>query len=305
MKEIRDQYFEGERPLYKSRDLSIDNITIGLGESSLKESRYIEANRCTFIGKYPLWETKNANIIDSTFRESARSGPWYSSNIAYKNCTVDAPKQFRKCSHIQIEDCKFSKAVETFWDCKSVTLKNVSFDDADYIFMHTDGISGENININGNYSFQYSNSVVLRNCILNSKDSFWDSSNVTLYNCMIEGEYLGWYSKNLTLINCTIGGTQPLCYCDNLNMMNCTLKESADLAFEYSVIHRVVLRGNVTSIKNPTMGDIFVDSVDNVIWDKYCKYPHSAIVHINGDDDTIYEYNIEKEASKFEDGRIS
>ena len=48
---IQDQYFDGERPLYESRDLRLERVTIGEGESGLKESRRIEAIDCDFQGK--------------------------------------------------------------------------------------------------------------------------------------------------------------------------------------------------------------------------------------------------------------
>ena len=50
MEIIKDQYFEGERPLYVRHGLYIENVVIGPGESSLKEGSDIEAVRCEFKG---------------------------------------------------------------------------------------------------------------------------------------------------------------------------------------------------------------------------------------------------------------
>ena len=36
MRTIKDKEFEGERPLYCERDLRIENVRIGTGESSVK-----------------------------------------------------------------------------------------------------------------------------------------------------------------------------------------------------------------------------------------------------------------------------
>ena len=52
MRTIRDQEFGGERPLYASHDLRLENVTIHVGESSIKESSNIEAVDCRFEGKY-------------------------------------------------------------------------------------------------------------------------------------------------------------------------------------------------------------------------------------------------------------
>ena len=47
---ITDTYFDGERPLYESRDIELRNVTIGDGESGLKESRGVNAVDCNFEG---------------------------------------------------------------------------------------------------------------------------------------------------------------------------------------------------------------------------------------------------------------
>ena len=51
MRVIRDQEFGGERPLYASHDLRLENVTIHIGESSIKESSNIEAENCRFEGR--------------------------------------------------------------------------------------------------------------------------------------------------------------------------------------------------------------------------------------------------------------
>ena len=56
METIKDQYFEGERPLYVRHGLRLENVKIGPGESSLKEGSDIEAENCEFNGKYPFWD---------------------------------------------------------------------------------------------------------------------------------------------------------------------------------------------------------------------------------------------------------
>lgn len=281
MKLIKDQEFGGERPLYTLHDAKLKNVTIHLGESSIKESGNIEAEDCTFEGKYVFWECKGFKTTNCLYRESARSSLWYSQNGTLVNCRVEAPKMFRRMKGIRVEDCIFTNALETLWDCDQVVIKNSRIENADYLGMHTDNVQIENFHLDGNYAFQYSKNVEVRNSMLNSKDSFWETENVTLIDCEINGEYLGWYSKNLRLIRCHITGEQPLCYCENLYMEDCTMGDDANLAFEYSTIEATV-KGNVHSIKNPTSGSIEVDSVGDIIIDENQKSPADCKIKVKG-----------------------
>ena len=278
---IKDQEFGGERPLYTLHDAKLKNVTIHLGESSIKESGNIEAEDCTFEGKYVFWECKGFKTTNCLYRESARSSLWYSQNGTLVNCRVEAPKMFRRMKGIRVEDCIFTNALETLWDCDQVVIKNSRIENADYLGMHTDNVQIENFHLDGNYAFQYSKNVEVRNSMLNSKDSFWETENVTLIDCEINGEYLGWYSKNLRLIRCHITGEQALCYCENLYMEDCTMGDDANLAFEYSTIEATV-KGNVHSIKNPTSGSIEVDSVGDIIIDENQKSPADCKIKVKG-----------------------
>ena len=269
---IKDQYFEGERPLYARHGLRIENVTIGPGESSLKEGSDLEAEECEFQGKYPFWECKNVTIKNCIFREGGRAAIWYSKDIEMADCLVEAPKMFRRISDLKLENVKFPNALETFWDCKDIEAKNIEADKGDYIFMHCSDIKIDGFRLQGNYSFQYAKDVVIRNADMDTKDAFWEAEDVTVYDSRINGEYLGWYSKNLHLVNCKIGGTQPLCYCENLVLENCVFEEDADLAFEYSDVEASII-GPVTSVKNPRTGRINADSYGEIILDGNIKAP--------------------------------
>ena len=273
MEFIKDQYFEGERPLYARRQgLKLENVSIGPGESSLKEGANIEAVGCEFNGKYPFWETDGFVIRNCVFREGGRAALWYTRHCKMYDTLVEAPKMFRRITDTYLENVKLPNAQETFWDCDGVVLRNVEAQNANYIFMHTDNIDVDNFRLQGNYSFQYSKNVVIRNSNLDTKDAFWESENVTVYDSRIQGEFLGWYSKNLRLVNCHIGGTQPLCYCENLILENCTFEPDADLAFEYSSVQATV-KGHIVSVKNPRSGFIKADSIGEVILDENIKAP--------------------------------
>ena len=277
MEIIKDQYFEGERPLYARHGLYIENVVIGPGESSLKEGSDIEAVRCEFKGKYPFWECRNFTVRDSIFREGARSALWYSKGCRMVDTLIEAPKMFRRIEDVDLERVKIPNAQETFWDCRGIKLRDVEIYKADYLFMRTFDIDIDRYRQQGNYSFQYARNVVIRNAVIDSKDSLWESENVTVYDSYINGEYLAWYSKNLRLVNCRIGGTQPLCYCENLFLENCTFDEDADLAFEYSTVEASV-RGHIVSVKNPTSGHITTDSIGEIILDENRKAPGDCVI---------------------------
>ncbi len=273
MKTISNQEFGGERPLYCEQDLQLKNVTIHVGESSLKETANIHATDCRFEGKYVFWECHGFSATNCLFTESARSSLWYSSDCTLTDCTVEAPKMFRRMRGIRIKSTNFSNAQETLWDCDDVQMENVCIENADYLGMHTHDVKISNYRQDGNYSWQYGRNIEIRNAILNSKDALWESENVTIYDSEINGEYLAWYAKNLRLVRCHITGEQPLCYCENLVLEDCTMGDDAILAFEYSTI-QATIKGSVPSIKNPTGGKIVVEGkVGEIIIDENQKQP--------------------------------
>lgn len=278
MKIIRDKEFGGERPLYASHGLRLENVTIHVGESSIKESSDIEADNCTFEGKYVFWETYGFKVTGSYFAESARSSLWYSKDCVMTDCKVDAPKMFRRMENITVRNTDFTNGEETLWDCRNVTLQNVTIRNCDYLFMHTSDIRIENYRQDGNYSFQYARNVEIRNAVINSKDAFWESENVTLVDCEVNGEYLGWYAKNMKLVRCHLTGEQLLCYVDGLILEDCTFGDDANLLFEYSTVNGNI-KGDVVSIKNPTSGTITVEGkCGELIIDENQKKPADAVV---------------------------
>jgi len=279
MKLISDKFFEGERPLFATNDIRIENVKFYPGESAIKECNRVEAHNCEFMCKYPFWHNNDALIKNCRFTVYSRAAIWYSKNIRMIDTIVDAPKMFREIDGLYLENVKLLSAGECCWNCRDIELKNVEVKGGDYIFMNSQNIKVENFKLDGNYSFQDAKNVVVKNSILNSKDAFWKTENVTVYDSVINGEYLGWHSKNLRLINCTISGTQALCYAKDLVMENCVIMPDADLCFEYSTLNAVI-KGHVTSIKNPGEGSITVDSVGEIIIDENCKNPGACKITI-------------------------
>ena len=278
MQIIKDKEYGGERPLYASHDLRLENVTIHVGESSIKESSNIEAEGCTFEGKYVFWETDGFKINNCYLAESARSSLWYSRNCRMINCRVDAPKLFRRMDGIYVENTDFPNGEQFLWDCRNVELHNVTIQNCDYAFMHTENIRISDYRQDGNYSFQYAKNVVIRNAVINSKDAFWEAENVTVYDSELNGEYLAWYGRNIRLVRCHLTGEQLLCYVDGLTLVDCTFGEDANLLFEYSTVNGNI-KGNVTSIKNPTSGCIEIKGkVGEIIWDDNQKEPGDAVI---------------------------
>lgn len=275
---IKDKEYGGERPLYASRDIRLKNVTIHVGESSVKESANVEAVNCTFEGKYVFWETYGFDIRNCYFAESARSSLWYSKGCRMTDCKVDAPKMFRRMEDITVRNTDFPNGEEMLWDCRNVTLQNVMIRNCDYLFMHSSDIRIDNYRQDGNYSFQYARNVEIHNAVINSKDAFWESENVTLVDCEVNGEYLGWYARNMRLVRCHLTGEQLLCYVDGLFLEDCTFGDDANLLFEYSTVSGNI-KGNVVSIKNPTSGTITIDGeCGELIIDENQKQPADAVV---------------------------
>lgn len=272
MQTITDKEFGGERPLFASHGLTLNNVTIHAGESAIKESSDITAVGCRFEGKYPFWHVDNFIVDRCLFTEGARAALWYSHRLTMTDTQVDAPKMFREMEDITLTNVKIPNAEETMWHCSNIRLRNVEVKNADYIFMHCQDIDIKDYRQEGNYSFQYCKNVEISDAVILSKDAFWNTENVTVRNSVVIGEYLGWHSHNLRLINCRIGGTQPLCYAHDLIMEDCEMDADCDLAFEYSSV-QATIRGHVTSIKNPRTGTIKLGSCGEIIIDDNIKSP--------------------------------
>ena len=234
MTRIQDTYFDGERPLYESRGLRLERVTIGEGESGLKESRHIEAVDCEFEGKYVIWECEDVECRNCHFAASDRAPLWYNRNIRLYDCRIDAPKSFREVDGLQLENIQIRDAEETFWQCRNGQLKEVGMENGTYAFLYAKSLSINRLRLNGKYVFQYAKDIEIHDAVLDTKDAFWESENCTVYDSDLTGEYLGWYAKNLRLVRCRISGTQPLCYCQNLILEDCTFAPDADRALERS-----------------------------------------------------------------------
>lgn len=270
METIKDKEFGGERPLFGSRNLRLENVTIHAGESALKCCDNIEADKCTFEGKYPFWHVDGFKISNCLFTPGARAALWYSRNLLMTDTQVDAPKMFREMDGITLRNVNIPDAEETLWHCDNVDIESCKVENADYLFMHSSNIRIKRWTQHGNYSFQYCKNVEIHDAEIHSKDAFWGTENVTVYDSQLDGEYLGWHSRRLTLVRCHISGTQSLCYCRDLTLIDCTFDADCDLAFEDSEVNAKLL-SPVTSIKNPARGKIVAPKIGETIINEFSK----------------------------------
>lgn len=264
MKKYEQQRFTGERALFMSRDLELDFCTFADGESPLKESRNLKITNSLFQWKYPLWYCDHVEVEDSTMFEMARAGIWYTNHISMKNITYEAPKGFRRCDDVVLDNVSMVNAQETLWNCRNIKMKNITAK-GDYFAMNCENMDIDGFTLVGNYSFDGCRNLTIRNAKMLSKDAFWNCENVTVYDSFISGEYFGWNAKNVTLVNCTVESLQGMCYMDNIVMKNCKLMNT-DLSFEYSTVDAEI-KSNIVSVKNPISGSIKAEHIDEIIFD--------------------------------------
>ena len=277
MEIIRKQHFEGERPLFEQHGLRLEQVTIGDGESAIKECSDIEAEDCRFWGKYPFWHVHGFKINRCQFDVGARSALWYSDHMDMRNTRIDGPKMFREMSDLYLENVVINDADETFWRCRNIEARNLELHDGTYPFMFSENIKVDGLKSDSKYVFQYCKNVELRGAHIVTKDSFWECENITIYDSLLDGVYLAWHSKNVRLENCQLAGEQLLCYADHLVLENCTFDAQCDRVFEYSDVEADIC-GHIENIKNPTTGHIVADSIGSVTIDRNVKQPANCVI---------------------------
>lgn len=263
---IENQKFTGERALFKNHDNEIINCVFYDGESPLKEGRNLKVRNCTFQYKYPLWYGENHEVRNCTFEEMSRSGIWYTNNSTFNDLNIIAPKEFRRCNNILLNDIVFHNAEETLWFTNNVKLKNIQADNGDYFLKDSKNVEIDSLKLNGNYLLDGGSNIVITNSILKSKDAFWNCNDVLVKNSIIEGEYIGWNSTNLRFVNCKIISHQGFCYINNLTIENCSIIDS-DLIFEYCKNINASVNNDLLSVKNPISGVIKAKHIQTLIQD--------------------------------------
>lgn len=263
---IKNRHFTGERAVFQGKDIDFSDCVFDDGESPLKESENIKLTDCTFGWKYPLWYSKNIEVDNCLWTDTARAGVWYTENITIKNTPINGAKNFRRCKNVTLENIEIPNALETLWQCEKVKIKNLKVY-GNYFAMNCSDMTVENFELHGDYGFDGAKNVVIRDALLETKDAFWNCENVTVIGSKISGEYFGWNSRNITLINCEIESLQGFCYIEGLKLINCRLINTT-LAFEYCSDIDAEINGDIDSIKNPISGTITADGIKELILEK-------------------------------------
>lgn len=276
MEIIKNKSFGGERPLYGSQNLRLENITITDGESGIKCCQNLECNNSKFYGKYPWWHVNKSLITNCYFAPGSRSAIWYSNDMTMKDCIIDGPKFFREMNNLTLENVKINDADETFWKINGLKIKDVELHEGTYPFMFSKNIFVDGLISDAKYVFQYCENVEIHHAKITTKDSFWECNNVTIYDSELNGEYLAWHSTNIKLVRCHISGEQPLCYMDNVILEDCTFDQECDRAFEECSNINASIKGRITNIKNPISGKIVADEIGSVTINEYVKAPNNC-----------------------------
>lgn len=271
MELVKDKQYGGERPLFGSHDMRLDNITIVDGESGIKCCKNLECVNSKFYGKYPWWHVDGSVIEDCYFAPGSRSAIWYSNDMVMRNCVIDGPKFFREMRNLELENVKITDADETFWKIDGLKIRNVELHEGTYPFMFSKNIYVDGLKSDSKYVFQYCKNVEVHNAEITTKDSFWECENVTVYDSKLDGEYLAWHSKNVKLVRCHISGEQPLCYLDGITLEDCTFDPACDRAFEDSSNIDAQIRGAIAEVKNPISGHIVADAIGRITYDAFVK----------------------------------
>ena len=179
MKRIVGNEFGGERPLFASCDLCLEDVTVHAGESALKECRNIEAVGCRFEGKYPFWHNDGFVIRKCLFTEGARAALWYSRDLRMSDTRVEAPKMFREMDGVRLENVQIPNAQETLWHCRDAEIHSKD-------------------------AFWNSEDVTVYDSVLDGEYLGWHSKRLKLVNCRISGTQPLCYAQDLVMENCTM-----------------------------------------------------------------------------------------------------
>ena len=262
---IENGHYEGERALFQTKNAFLKNDLFDNGESPLKESADLTIDNCTFGWKYPLWYGHRFYVTNSHWLETARAGVWYTDDASFMHCQIEAPKNFRKCHRLRLENCKLSNAEETLWWNEDVYGENLEVK-GDYFGMGSKRVFMRNLTLDGNYAFDGASELYFKNCTLHTKDAFWNCHHVVLDHCVIEGEYFGWNSEDVTLIDCEVHSHQGFCYMNGIKLVRTKVLDT-DLSFEYCTNIDADITTPVLSIKNPISGKIQLPEVGKLIQD--------------------------------------
>ena len=155
MKTIKDMTFGGERPLFESHNLRMENITISDGESAIKECTNLEADGCKFYGKYPWWHV-DGTLHDGTY-------PFMGCrNVEIDGLVSDSKYVFQYVKHAVIRNAKITTK-DSFWETEDITVYD-SVLDGEYLGWHSKNLRLVRCHIAGEQPLCYAENLVLEDC---------------------------------------------------------------------------------------------------------------------------------------------
>ena len=78
-----------------------------------------------------MWYAHKIDVQNSIFETMSRDGIWYTKSIVLTNCTLQAPKLFRRCQGVTLNHVQCADAKETLWTCRDLTMENCRLNEAD------------------------------------------------------------------------------------------------------------------------------------------------------------------------------
>lgn len=99
-----------------------------------------------------MWYDDNVKVENTTFETMSRIGIWYTKNILMKNSALQAPKLFRRASHIKLDNVHFVDVEETMWTCNDIKITNSQIN-GDHFGKDSKNIYLVHVSVVGNYVF--------------------------------------------------------------------------------------------------------------------------------------------------------
>ena len=286
MKQIKNTHYEGERPLFASHGLYLEEVTIHAGESALKECSDIEAVNCRFEGKYPFWHNDGFVVKNCLFTEGARAALWYSRNLKMKDTLVEAPKMFREMDGVELENVQLPNALETLWYCRNVEVKHSTmFEMARAGIWYTDHISMEDITYQAPKGFRRCKDVVLKDINFpNAAETLWNCSQVKMQNVTAKGDYFAMGSSDMEIDNFTLVGNYSFDGAKNLTIRNARmLSKDAFWNCENVTVYDSFISGEYLgwNAKNVTLINCTIESEQGMCYMDNLKMENCRLLNTN------------------------
>ena len=254
--------FTEERKFYRHDRTKFRECCFEKGQYQIKESLFILLDRSIVRSKYFLWYNNYADAVNSAFYPDAADSMWYCENLTLDGCIVNAPRCFRRCDEIVLDNTSIINSNESLWNCTNVHINNLNVN-GDYFGKDSKFMFVDNITLTGDYAFDGCEYLDIHNSHIVSNDAFWNCMTVNICDSYISGDRIGWNSSMISLENCTVESMRAFSYSKKLYMKNCRLLNAA-YAFEmFTGVAQI--KTPITSVLTPCGGTIGAPSIGELI----------------------------------------